>query len=704
MKRLSAIKINRAVASSTPTQDKTMCRLPGWNALFPIVTATVLCLLCLAIGRFYDLGPTDDAFITYRHVKNFINGQGLVYNPGERVEATTNFLFAIILGILGFARIEPLDGARLLNISSLWLILYLIVQNGRRSLSPRISGARYWITGAVLLGLCPSVTYYMWMGLETMFFTALLFFGCIVFLNHGEKQSGLFGTGVLLGLAAITRMEAVSILPLIVFFLAVRRNVRGVLPLLAGFTLLFIPVLYFRWSYYGFPFPNTYYAKVHGGGIDLAIRGAKYLGGFALMYAGPVLVVIASIVRFFAVPKDRFRTGFLLAVIGVLCGSAVYVGGDFFPFFRFLLPVLPIVAVLFTDLVALGVTNPRMPIGIDQAPERKTIASPGSMPFWVAIIFAIAASGVALLQYRHITLTNSQMNSVAKRSLVGKLLHANTPRDATLLLGAAGAIPYYSNLISHDVFGLTDPGVAHKKIALGKGKAGHEKVDTLNQIQRLKPDLLLFSSWWNHNADVQTSLRREVHFYLLVWFSLRQLGMPTDSYVPMRLRGPLLTAMIAVQKEMVPKLGYMFQPIGAPRLSSLQTAHTLDIPRNTTPRMLAWNSTQNQPLAKEFPREPQRSPPMLSTKLSMEISNRMSVPRWQARHFAPSFFAFGCHIDGFPNLPCMCTHLMSPFSMDATFASSDFPATPSPFSRGQMDYNLNNFNTIVDLPKFFVIE
>ncbi|MEJ5165858.1 MAG: hypothetical protein WHV67_02380, partial [Thermoanaerobaculia bacterium] len=39
----------------------------------------------------------DDAYITYRYSKNFVEGKGLVFNEGERVEGITNFLYSILI-------------------------------------------------------------------------------------------------------------------------------------------------------------------------------------------------------------------------------------------------------------------------------------------------------------------------------------------------------------------------------------------------------------------------------------------------------------------------------------------------------------------------------------------------------------------------------------------------------------------------------
>jgi hypothetical protein len=39
----------------------------------------------------------EDAFISFRYASNLIQGHGLVYNVGERVEGYTNFLWTLIL-------------------------------------------------------------------------------------------------------------------------------------------------------------------------------------------------------------------------------------------------------------------------------------------------------------------------------------------------------------------------------------------------------------------------------------------------------------------------------------------------------------------------------------------------------------------------------------------------------------------------------
>ena len=56
----------------------------------------------------------DDAFITYRYADNLRAGNGLVFNPGERVEGTSTFLFTIMLSVvMAFGGRTPSVGAHL---------------------------------------------------------------------------------------------------------------------------------------------------------------------------------------------------------------------------------------------------------------------------------------------------------------------------------------------------------------------------------------------------------------------------------------------------------------------------------------------------------------------------------------------------------------------------------------------------------------
>ena len=60
----------------------------------------------------------DDAFISFRYVRNLIEGHGLVFNPGERVEGYTNFLWVLELAALwGALGLRPEHAAPWLSVA-----------------------------------------------------------------------------------------------------------------------------------------------------------------------------------------------------------------------------------------------------------------------------------------------------------------------------------------------------------------------------------------------------------------------------------------------------------------------------------------------------------------------------------------------------------------------------------------------------------
>src|SRR5574338_175448 len=55
--------------------------------------------------RYFSL--FDDAMVSMRYAKNFADGHGLVWNPGERVEGYTNPLWTLYMGLLHLLPVPP---------------------------------------------------------------------------------------------------------------------------------------------------------------------------------------------------------------------------------------------------------------------------------------------------------------------------------------------------------------------------------------------------------------------------------------------------------------------------------------------------------------------------------------------------------------------------------------------------------------------
>ena len=223
----------------------------------------------------------DDAFISFRYARNWVEGAGLVYNPGERVEGYTNFLWTVLaalpirlgLDVEWFMKIAGL-GAGVALIFAVW-------RYGRARLGGRP------LVSLLPLPLAASGALALWSGagLETSLFTLLLFAG--VAAAAGERgRKPFLRSALFLARATLTRPEGALVFAVVAAErFAARRweALRDLLPGIIVFLAVLVPFEAWRIAYYGDPLPNTWYAK-SGGGAWAILRGVKYI----LSCAGPV--------------------------------------------------------------------------------------------------------------------------------------------------------------------------------------------------------------------------------------------------------------------------------------------------------------------------------------------------------------------------------------------------------------------------------
>ena len=217
----------------------------------------------------------------------------------------------------------------------------------------------------------------------------------------------------------------------------------------------------FRLLYYGYPFPNTFYAKT-GAGPLLWLRGARYLGAFVALH--PVFCALAALGAASLLRRQpRFLRTTLLAAVPLGCALyVVAVGGDFKPTFRFVMPVLGPLAVLAGEgLAALG----RLGRGR------------GAMALGLALLaFLGLDERVSLGRMRDDAALRAR--ALDDWITVGTFLREHAPPDTVLALHSVGTVPYISGLKALDCWGLTNTHIAHLDPAsLGGGMAGHEKTD-----------------------------------------------------------------------------------------------------------------------------------------------------------------------------------------------------------------------------------
>src|SRR5262245_52939422 len=63
-----------------------------------LILAAGACFLRWSVGAW----PVDDAYITFRHSRNLVEGAGFVFNPGEMVLGTSSPFYGLLLALLGW--------------------------------------------------------------------------------------------------------------------------------------------------------------------------------------------------------------------------------------------------------------------------------------------------------------------------------------------------------------------------------------------------------------------------------------------------------------------------------------------------------------------------------------------------------------------------------------------------------------------------
>ena len=423
----------------------------------------------------------DDTFISFRYAKNLVEGNGLVFNRGEYVEGYTNFLFVILAAALLKLGIEPIIATKSVVAGMTLWMLYVLTR--LEALGPRLMVSERMLPTVVLLLLpLPAFAYWAVASFETMLFASLLVWA--VWLLVRESRSGRFrGAVVVFVLLALTRPEGafLFVVGTVVFLVAdslggsrngFRRHARNV----AVFSIVFGSYFTWRYTYYGDLFPNTFRAKVTGGG-EQVINGVRCLADWAR--ASPLLAATLAL-PIMLVPR-RVRqavapTAAMICVYVIALAYAVYVvliGGDFMPFFRFFIPLMPFCALLLSWTLA-SVIGPRPTF------KASVITS--------VIVFNIAFSLFTDEPYRAFVAHRTAV--VGKR--VGQRLARELGPDDVIAVNTAGSLPYYAERPAIDMLGLTDPDIAKRPVFIvTPGWAGHRRGWGAHVLNR-RPRLVFF--------------------------------------------------------------------------------------------------------------------------------------------------------------------------------------------------------------------
>ena len=533
-----------------------MHRLMQSRRMLQVATALLLLPWLALLGWLASVSwfITDDAFISFRYVRNLLDGHGLVFNPGEYVEGYTNFLWVLELAaIWRLFGIRPEHVAQWLSVGYTVGTLAVLLWWVARMPFLRHRGLIAWLA----LGLiCGSATFAVWTsggGLETRQFTFFTLVAVVVLSVCGANRWALLAASLSLAAAALTRPEGLLVAACCVgwfvghrWFTARQLDWRGTLALAGPFVVLIGGHFLARYRYYGEWLPNTYYAKHVGPWYE---SGFRYLSAAAIE-TGLYLLIPLAVVALRGRWRER-RDGtyaLVLLIVGTHLAYLFEIGGDYFEYrpLDFYWPLLAVPAA--AAIVELGAGLSGMLRRLSRHLRSAGGRTLAIVIFVPVLFYAGAIQGVLLLEgaaalrsddipHSHIELDNqnsawllaapgmsalvavsNDLRSHAASQWVGvrtshldgfarwrirhfepyeRVSNRLIPGDAVMALEAVGAIPYFvPDLKVVDLHGLTDATTARSPVTstTSQRRMGHDRSPPLGHLQRQGVNFVLHTA------------------------------------------------------------------------------------------------------------------------------------------------------------------------------------------------------------------
>lgn len=484
----------------------------------PIAVALCAVAMLVLLYECWSLQPQlDDSFISYRYARNWIEGLGLVWNPGERVEGITNLLWTVALaGCMKLGAAAPVAGHWLGLFGGLALFAS-VTSLATAGVPQRVS----WIAGLAPLVVLssPAMPYFGTSGMETLAFVALIV-GSLA--AHARGQRNL--TTLLLCLTILMRPDGAIVAAAVLGFMLLEDGIfekRSWKPAVI-FVAVGLALTGFRVAYYGSPVPNTFYAKVGGIPIETALAAVRLY-----LFEAPGFLLVPALL---ALRHGSYARAPLALCAGTL-GYVLVSGGTAMTFSRFLMPIFPTLAALAASHAARAFDrNERLaPLWVGCLAACAAGYTAGNTAAWSAlaisalaclpqlpaalrtapatqraiavVIASVVCAGASTVvkdpSWRNVRVVGKrgfdrQISSSAKR--LARKLKQTLPETSTVAAVAIGVLGHETRFQILDLLGLTDKVIARStepvKGPVSRGM-GHLRSNSDYVLRVRQPDVIL---------------------------------------------------------------------------------------------------------------------------------------------------------------------------------------------------------------------
>lgn len=409
---------------------------------------------------------TEDALVTFRYAQNIADGNGPVFNPGERVEGYTNFLWLVLIALprAAFGADVRTTAVVFGVLAALACVLVACFLANRIVAAATPEGAEprpaIGVAAAVLTASAGGLAVYGASGSEVPLFVLLT-----LAVGYSLAARRPVVAGVLVAFAVMTSPEGLVVAALAGLWLAGaalkgKHTWWAPAGYLLGALVFLIPRLAWRATFYQHFLPAPLAAKLGAPLGSQVTAGWPYLSGFALAHQGFLLLglvaaVALPLLRRAETLEARALIWLLFATVAGLAAAAVLTGGDPGPSWRVLAPVPPLLA------VAAAGTYGVLTADVVAKP------SPRPKPATTRLV-PVAACGLAGIAVLVSVFSPEMLDRVrdwrahgVELAEIGGWLGDYLPPGSVVSAAAPGALAAHgSQLLIVDVFGRTDDHIA----------------------------------------------------------------------------------------------------------------------------------------------------------------------------------------------------------------------------------------------------
>lgn len=433
----------------------------------------------------FDASYVDDTLITYTYATNLAEHGSLTWWVGPEQPAVDGFTSLLHVLLLALGMSLGVDVAFANSIicfgSYLGILVIFLSATRQHPTFPRIAGFAIVVLNASFL-------FWLSGGLDGLLFS-LLFFASYVAVEHakGARRFNAW-TAIILILLTLARPEGMLIAIALVLYWFVnliahrhRLDILWPLSVLAAI----IGQAFWRWVNYGAIVPNTYFAKRSASLFAELLDGTTYFS-YWLTTAGGVILLV-SVFAWLLLAGTLLRA---LMVVGMIA-LVIVEGGDPHPMYRFLMPIIPLVALDTSCVLALGNRTFKISavallagyLAIQVTTSMTVKGHIAGQEELAAVFDRIKTGAWPFRTVRDDGIANFRALAVAE---IDKVI----PRGVPIVGADVGALAYFSSHQIIDAAGLNDRTIAHLPKPQGKHNLwGTFRLDYL--VEQKQPIMVL---------------------------------------------------------------------------------------------------------------------------------------------------------------------------------------------------------------------